>query len=332
MLTHDSVTGSHGLGPVEQLLVGVGDLSIDHAADREFPAGWVHLGHEQGGVDEVEVVVGGDERRDSADLADRMGGRRLDGGIDLGHGACGLTGERKGDGGAGFGCRGTPPQRLGTDARTGCDSSCGSGPTEEGPAGHGHDIGLRLMVGDELIRIDERMVVVADGPGHAQEEQQRCDPCGDSHGGDHGSRDRSTLGVARHGEQADEPEADDADDAALCAVPRDPAERDAEEQRKDDRAGDECRLVGQTEQILAELHEPRRRVVDDLVGDGDDWTGTRSRKSTDEFTRGQCRGSGDESGDAGACGRARCLGERGLVHVGLKACHDSIIPEVRVVS
>ena len=46
-----------------QILEAVGDLAVHHAVDLQLPVVAAHLRHAQRGVDPVEVVVAGDERR-----------------------------------------------------------------------------------------------------------------------------------------------------------------------------------------------------------------------------------------------------------------------------
>ncbi len=74
-------------GQAHELGEGQRRLAVDQAVDAQGPRGGIHVGHEQRGIDAVELVVGDDQRGQAGDrggqvLLRRRGTDRLRGGRD----------------------------------------------------------------------------------------------------------------------------------------------------------------------------------------------------------------------------------------------------------
>ena len=139
--THVSVMSRSIRSPSDELLEVQRDLPIDHAVDPQRPVLGTNRGHEQGGVDAVELVVRRDERAEPGDTQLGAGRRRR---RDV-HRLRDLEGSARLIGGE------PPREELSRGARRECRAHRGEA-TQQEPTSFDPDRGRRLRIVRMLLR------------------------------------------------------------------------------------------------------------------------------------------------------------------------------------
>ena len=232
---------------VQQVGEGQLDLVVDHPGDAQRPVVGRDLGHGQGRVDPVEVLVGDDEGRQAV----RTQVLRRHRGLDVGKGERRPLGLHRVPGGQ------PPPEHRAEEG----GHRRAPGADQEAPSRHPAVHGRR------------RRGLLAGGhrPVDQRDQRRGADGRGDERGQERG--EHAGLRVPHGGpgaEQAGDGEAHGADPAALQGRRSEPR---AQQQGDDHDHRDEERLVARAQLVDARPDHPARQAVDEHVADGGDRRG-----------------------------------------------------------
>ena len=287
--------------PLQQVVVGEGDLVVDHALHGQLPGVDGDLRNLEGGVDPVEGVVRGDERGGSVDagveLLDVEGSEWLAG---LGEHDLGPV-----DGSVEAGAQ-PAAGGSGAGADDGDRSSGGEEPATAG-ARRGEDrAGIELAgllvddgrlerrVGVDQVGVVSRFRVGGvDGPGTDREEPDHEDGDDAADDGRHCGECAAHTGQRSDGAEHAEHRCTDGGDREVLAGHH--TEDDGEDRQEEHDGADEDRLVLGTEVLDGEGLQPGRRGIDDAVADLRDRRGETPIDARHELGGPECADGGHES-------------------------------------
>ena len=285
----------------QQLVESQLDRVVDHAVDPERPVLGPDLGHDQRGVDPVEVAVGGDERRHAVDADLRGGGERRQR----------LGGGRQPHGGAGF--RGAEPGAEGPTA----GARRGRADRHQGGRGQEHPPRRHAAPGDGLAAAPAGLVVrgrrrVGGAGGGGDQQAEGADPR--QPGGDAGDGGvEAAVGPPGHGGGggAERREGEEPGGGEWEPPPGHDAEHGSQHRGDDDRADDQRELVVRPERLDGEALDRPGCPVDDGGGHGLDRRGEPVAQTGHQLAHPEGGGRGQQPGEGSAHPPERGAG-RGL--------------------